>query len=233
MIDLLNKYNEKRLAGDKKTANKLLREIINVLKQKDQEFITDFADDLCKRTLNLNEILANNGTDVSTNTDRIQHPLFKEIILPVLANRYLNDSPLHIKWIGQFEQFFYSDKEMTEQFLKQTNINGYFSAVYFFEKSYAIDNNQDTLNLLLQRIAQNIEYYVHELPFAVLVDPETFNNELNYFINYWNQLNDKEKWEIRLTEWGNIAKHWTKYTAEKEKYNNFIDYQEKQKIELN
>jgi hypothetical protein len=232
MTDLWNKYNQTRLAGDKKTANKLLQEIIDILRQKDQKFVTDFTDNLCKRTLNLNKVLSNNGTEVSNNIDRIQHPLFKEIILPILADKYLNDSPLHIKWIGQFEQFFYSDYKMTQQFLKQINIDGYFSTTYFFEKSFAIDNNQDTLNLLLRRTAQDIEFNLHELPFTVLAEPNTLNSILNYFENYWNKSNNKEKWKLQLTEWQNIAKHWTKYFAEKEKYSNFMEYQEQQKIEL-
>jgi hypothetical protein len=230
--DLFNIYNQTRLAGDKKTANKLLREIIEVLKQKDQIFVTDFIEDLCEKVLNSNEILSNNGTEVSNNIDRIQHPIFKEIILPILADKYLNGNPLHIKWIGQFEQFFYSDNKMTAAFLKQINIDGYFSSIYFFEKSFAIDNSQDTLNLLLQRTAQGIEYYLHELPFAVLVEPNTLNSELNYFENYWNKSNNKEKWQTLLSEWKNIADHWTKYCSEKEKYSNFMDYQEKQNIEL-
>lgn len=141
VTDLWNKYNQTRLAGDKKTANKLLREIIDVLKQKDGNFVANFIEDLCKKTLNSNEILSNNGTQVSSNRDRIQHPIFKEIILPILADQYLSDNPLHIKWIGQFEQFFYSDNKMTAEFLKQINIDGYFYASYFFEKSFVIDNN--------------------------------------------------------------------------------------------
>lgn len=73
---------------------------------------------------------------------------------------------------------------------------------------------------------------MHELPFLVLVEPNTLNEVLNYFENYWNKSDSKEKWKIQLTEWKNIANHWAKYYAEKEKYSSFMDYQEKQKIEL-
>lgn len=232
MTDLWEKYNKTRLAGDKKTATKLLLNFIELLKQKDKKFIEDFADDLCEKSLDIDGILSNNGTEVSNNINRIQHPLFKEIILPVLAYQYLDSSPLHIKWIGQLEQFFYSDKIATDFFLRQIKVDGHFSTIHFFKKSFAIDNNQDTLKLLLQRQAQDIEYLIHELPMVVLEEPDDFNLILEDFKYYWNKSNDKEKWELRLAEWESIARHWGIYFATKQKYKSFVDYQEQCNIEL-
>lgn len=85
LTDIWDKYNQVRVAGDKKTANKLLVDYIDLLKQQDEEDIKIFVDNICSLTLNAdNKIIYNNGTEVSDKDIRIQHPLFKEIILPIL-----------------------------------------------------------------------------------------------------------------------------------------------------
>lgn len=233
MTELWDKYNKTRIAGDKKTANKILLQFIDLLKKEDKTYIRTFADDICNKILETDRsTLYNNGTDVSNNKDRIQHPLFKEIILPVLAEQYLNNSALHIKWIGQLEQFFYSDNEATKDFLKQIKIDGGYSTSYFLEKSFDIENNQDVLTLILKRAAQDIKYYIHELPVAVLVEPELFNVDLKTFRHYLDKYNDKETWSALFSQWENISKHWTTYFSTRDDYKNFIDYQQRHDIQL-
>lgn len=232
MMDLWDQYNKTRLAGDKKKATKMLLNFIALLKEKDKGHIEDFANDLCKKALDIDGILPNNGVKVSNDIDRIQHPIFKEIVLPILVEQYLEDSPMHIKWIGQLEQFFYSDKVTTENFLRQINVEGYFSTLHFLEKSFAIDPNQDTLSLLLKRQAQDIEYLVHELPWMVLTEPADFNLVLADFKDYLAKSEYKETWRTRLMEWENIAGHWAVYCARKTFYKDFIDYQEQNNIAL-
>ena len=232
--DIWDKYNQVRVAGDKKTANKLLVDYIDLLKQQDEKNIKIFVDNICGLTLNAdNKIIYNNGTEVSDKDIRIQHPLFKEILLPILRDHYKNDSAKHIKWIGQLEQFFYSDNATTEAFLKELYIEGYFEARHFFEKSFAIDNNQKTLSLLLNRIAQDINYYTHEVPIGVLVDPDVLDKEVMTFRQYWQQCDTKNIWEAVLTEWELIAKHWTLYLATQNKYDNFENYLKTNGIQLN
>jgi hypothetical protein len=233
LTEVWEKYNITRIAGDKKTANKILLQFIDLLKKENKTYIRTFVDDICSKTLEAGQsTLYNNGTDVSNNKYRIQHPLFKEIILPVLAEQYLNNSALHIKWIGQLEQFFYSDNEATKDFLKQINIDGDFSTSYFFEKSFDLENSQDVLTLILKRAAQDIEYYIHELPVAVLIEPELFNVELKTFRHYLIKYNNKEKWSALLSQWENIAKHWTSYFSTRGDYRNFIEYQKKYGINI-
>jgi hypothetical protein len=223
--NIWNKYNQVRVNGDKKTANKLLLDYIDLLKQQDEKDIKTFVDNICSLTLDIdNKIIYYNGIEVSNKDIRIQHPLFKEIILPILKEQYKKGSSKHIKWIGQFEQFFYSDKVTTYMFLKELDIIDPFESRYFFEKSFAIDNNQKTLTLLLNRMAQDINFYTHEVPIGVLVEPEVFEKELMVFRHYWQQSDTKNIWEVVLKEWELIAKHWTLYLANPGKYDNFENY---------
>ncbi len=233
MTELWEEYNRTRIAGDKKTANKLLLNFIEFAKKQDERDIRAFVKDICYKTLETEQsFLPNNGEYVSNSTYRIQHPLFKELIVPVLAEQYLNNNAQYIKWIAQLEQFFYSDNELTKDFLKQINVEGDFSTFYFLEKSFHFEHSQDVLQLILERTAQDISYYLHELPMAVLVEPEVFNSELNTFKHYLAKQNKKETWLPLLTQWENIAKHWANYFSARDNYKNFIDYQQKNDINL-
>lgn len=233
LIDRWIKYNDARVVGDKKSANKLLLDYIAFLKKQDSSTIESFVDEICSLTLDKdNQVLSNNGTDVSDIEIRIQHPLFKEIILPILADKYKSNSPRHIKWIGQLEQFFYSDHSTTTNFLNQLNIDGQFETRYFFEKSFSLDNKQNTLTLLLTRIAQDINYYTHEVPIGVILEPDVFDQELMVFKKYFKLSENKHLWENNLKEWELIAKHWRLYLESRNKYVNFKDYLHKNEIKL-
>jgi hypothetical protein len=102
--DIWDKYNQVRIAGDKKSANILLMSYIDLLKQQDEKDIKIFVDEICSLSLDTDDkIIYNNGIEVSDKDIRIQYPLFKEIILSILKDQYKKDSAKHIKWIGQLE----------------------------------------------------------------------------------------------------------------------------------
>ena len=223
--EIWESYNQVRVAGDKKSANKLLLDFIDLLKQQDEKIIKAFVDNILNLTLEAeNKIISNNGTEVSEKNIRIQHSLFKEVVLPILKDQYQMSSAKHIKWIGQLEQFFYSDFATTKEFLNELNITEYFETRYFFEKSFAIDKNQNTLKLLLNRIAQDLNHYTHEVLNSVLVYPEVLNKEIMTFREYWQECDSKINWEADLAEWELIAKHWTIFNEVQDKYINFENY---------
>lgn len=225
LTEMWHEYNQIRVTGDKKTATKRLLDFIDLLKKQDENDIQKFVDNLCELILEEEEkIIDSNGTEVSDKQVRIQFPLFKEIILPVLKVQFKNNSAKHIKWIGQLEQFFYSDKNLTTNFLKELNIEGHFEARYFFEKSFSIGKNQKTLNFCLNRIAQDINFYLHEVPFGVLISPEELEKELNTFRKYWLLSDSKNVWKEDLTQWETIAKHWKLYILNQDEYDSFENY---------
>ncbi|NBA88313.1 hypothetical protein GVN16_21250 [Emticicia sp. CRIBPO] len=229
-----NKYNQVRLTGDRKAANKILADYIDLLKQQNEKDIKIIVDNICSLALDGDKkITCSNEKEESDKDTRIQHPLFKEIILPILQDQYKRGSAEHIKWIGQMEQFFYSDYTTTRAFLIDLSIPGYFEARHFFEKSFAIDFDQKTLTLLLDKIARDINYYTHEVPTGVLVYPEVLNKEIMVFRHYWQQCDKKNIWEDVLKEWELIAKHWAVYCSTQDEYDNFENYLMKNKIQLN
>lgn len=227
-------YNQTRLKGDKKTANKILNSFINDLLRENSDILEKFVYDICQLVLDIDETLSNNGTEISNAKNRIQHPIFKKVLIPILVQKYKENNALYIRWIGQLEQFFYSDHKTTQQFLEDIdvrirdavqfdkNTNRYkdikckfFSTEHFFEKSYKIEPNQKTLDLLLVRKAQDIFYATHELPTAILKDADVFTKEIKDFKYYLEKSKNQEKWKSILEEWEILAKHWKIYSDSK------------------
>ena len=231
--NLWENYNQIRISGDKKTANKLLQQYIDLLKNENYSVREQFVDEICSAVLETEDsIIANNGTEVSEKKYRIQHPLFKEIILPVLIEKYKTDSAKYIRWIGQFEQFFYSDLQTSKKLLEEIGIYGYFSTSFFLEKSFSIEQSQKTLDLILKRQAQDMEYYVHEIPTGLLIESEIFDKEIKQFETYYEQFDRKYIWTAKLDKWKLISLHWRTYLSERDKYVNFEDYLDKNEIQL-
>jgi hypothetical protein len=57
----------------------------------------------------------------------------KTLFCPYLKTKYQKESARHIKWIGQLEQFFYSDNDTADVFLQELNIAGHFEARFFLK----------------------------------------------------------------------------------------------------
>ncbi len=231
--DIWNTYRQARNTGDKKKANQLLRNYIDVFKLQDPKDIKIFVDNICHSVWD-NERMPglNHPSETPDNNNIIQHPLFKEIIVPDLIKEYNNNSALHMRWIGQFEQFFYSDFATTQSFLNELNIAGHFDTRHFYEKSFSIHQDQKTLALLLDRMAQDLNYYTHEVPIGVLVEPDFLNKEIKTFKHYWQKCNSKNIWNQVLSKWELIAEHWTLFVQQKDQFDNFENYLKIHTIEL-
>ncbi len=216
-------YNQERLAGNKKSANNLLDTFIKSILTYEEDVVEDFVYTMCSTVLK-DDILSNNGTEVSNAEIRIQHPLFQKVILPVLVKKYKEKYALYIRWIGQLEQFFYSDEKTTAMFLEEINDElrdveqfsiatnkyehvkcRYFSTKSFFIKSFEISPNQITLKLILDTLARHIDYVTHELPSGLLEDVDVFTQHIDEFKYYYKQLEEKHRCEKQIEEWESIA----------------------------
>ncbi len=170
--EIWQEYHTVRLSGNKKKATKMLSHIIRYLNEKDYVYRKKLVKDICTRFFESADspIPANNGYDISLNKNRIQHPLFREILVPVLIQEYLHKNALFTRWIGQFEQFFFSDKKLMEDFLikidetlhyftvvdKKTGAEKiverrYFETKDFFLRAYQLDKNEETYKLTRMR----------------------------------------------------------------------------------
>lgn len=229
---LWQKYNQYRLNGNKKKANTLLLDFILQLKQQDKIIRKNFTSYICHKALNNQNIISNNGFDVSNQTIRIQHPLFKEIFLPIFIDEYKLNNPEYIKWIAQLEQFFYSDITATRSFLNEINVEFPFDTTFFLKKAYTLSKERETLDILLVKLAQRINFTVHEYPFSILANPKELENEISEFKDYLRESLNKNLWNKSIKDWEVISFHWKTYNNLKEKFCSFEEYISKNKIEL-
>lgn len=242
-------YNQTRLKGDRKSANKLLTNFIDDLLKETSATIEAFVYAICKSSSDSSEVQDEKEANVLDSKIVIQHPLFKRVLLPVFTKKYKEGNAVYARWIGQFEQFFYSDHKTTQQFLADINDvlreavqvdpetnnykpvkQRYFSAVYFLEKSYRIEPNQETLNLILSKLAQDLCYATHELPTGILLHAEVFIRQINDFKIFLEKSTDKEKWESIVKDWSLIGEHWSMYSTYHEEYRDFESYLRENKV---
>lgn len=68
------------------------------------------------------------------------------------------------------------------------------------------------MQLLLNRLAQDVFYVTHELPAGILIEADVFIEKINDFKYYWQLSEYKEKWMETLNEWIFIGNHWKTYS---------------------
>lgn len=248
-------YNDSRISGDKRKAKSTLNIFLKEILKEDDDFIEGFVESLCESVLE-NDIFPSKH-DSTVRDYKIQTPLFNQLIVPVFNRKYKINDALYIRWIAQFEQFFYSNQNLTNQFLiaiddeLKTAIKfndetqdyhdvkiRYFDAESFLKKSFYIDPNQITLRLLLMKKANKIRSALQEFPQLVLLDPHIFISELNNFEQFLMLFDEKENWESDFEYWNIIVNHWDQYNNQNniesdsfESYLNNLNFNYKKGVE--
>lgn len=230
---LWQQYNDLRFRGAKMAANKALDAFIAKFREEDHDVREQFVDEVCRFVLPEDSFVFNNGQDVSDAPVRIQHPLFKEIVLPILIERFRKNDPEAIRWIAQFNQFFYSDSSLQQEFLAATGLESY-DVIPLLEKSYELEKNQLTLTFLLRELAGVLDHLTHELPSGVLATPDNFDSWIRMYETYSNQSGAKERWAGRLAWCRMVSVHWREFLENRERdgYADFSDYLARNAVDL-
>jgi hypothetical protein len=175
----------------------------------------------------------------------INKEIFKTIIIPILITEYKNNHPKYIKWIGQLDQFIYvdMDKEIRSDFFKEINCQYNFTGTlsyqdYFLCKSFLIDKNQKTLDLLLSRSLW-LKFFIYSQSFPnILSLPrnskysryekilESFENSLKKRKHCY-ELSDykKPEWKKRIDTWELLILYLHRF-EDRVKNNGFIRFSE-------
>lgn len=210
LINLWESYNSVRKRGNKKVGNILLQQLIDKILNSEIKIQRNFAFIVCDSILSQScEVLSNNGEDVSSKDYRIQFPLFKSIITPFLIEGYQKNDPKIICWIGQFEQFFYSDQQLTNDFILMIGLESHFDAIHYFRRSFYLNQNTKALILLSESITSRLNFVFHEWPFGILDggDHESTRNELNELNSFAELLGNKSICEFVQINLNRLTKY--------------------------
>jgi hypothetical protein len=173
----------------------------------------------------------------------INKEIFKTIIMPILIVEYKNSHPKYIKWIGQLDQFIYVDHEISKVFFKEINCQYDFTGTrsyqdYFFCKSFLIDKNPKTLDLLLSHSLW-LDFFIYSWSFPNILSlprnskysqyEETLESFENSFKKrkYCYELSEfkKPEWEKIIDTWGLLILYLHKF-EDHVKNNGFIRFSE-------
>jgi hypothetical protein len=173
----------------------------------------------------------------------INKNIFKMIIMPILIAEYKNNQPKYIKWIGQLDQFIYIDKEIRSDFFKGINCQYDFTDTlsyqdYFLCKSFLIDKNPKTLDLLLSHSLWIVFFiYSWSFPNTLSLPRNTkysqYEETLESFENIFKkrkhcyELSDykKPEWKKIIDTWELLILYLHKF-EDRVKNNGFIRFSE-------
>ncbi|MEH6659926.1 hypothetical protein [Leeuwenhoekiella marinoflava] len=213
--NIWDSYLDFKTKGIKPKSKKALQSFINSVKRNPSENIDNIA-------LELNRLKTNKELE-------IQFPIFKEIILPTLIKLARQNQPEIHRIIAENERFFHSNKRLTEFINKEFKINKtYFDSVWFLERELSINpTDKKSIELLVNKIAQDLDYCIHELPeFGLVCDINDFSESLNNLENFIEQYELKNvKWSERLDLLNAVKKTWSDYLEQKSisNYNEYLE----------
>jgi len=200
------------------------------IKAKSKDILNKFVDSVksdSKENIDLNALEIKKLSD--NKEISIQFPLFKEIVLPTLIKFAKQNKPGFHRMIAEHEQFFFSDARLTDYLNNEFDIKEkFFDTVKFFEIELKINpNDSRTAELLVIKIAQGLDYAIHELPdWGLCWDFEYFSESIDKLADLMKKYGlDSAKWIRRLNLLTAIRKTWSDYLEQKEQ-SNYRDYLE-------
>lgn len=161
IYDAWKNYHSVRLSGRKKLANLELENLIQNIKRLSKPLQEEVLLNLVGSILDNSGFIGNNGTMVSDNKVRIQHPFFKQILLPYLIENCKRNVATSFRWAAQLKQFFYSDREAQILFAQDLNIQ-YYDCEYLLKRSYELEPVRHTAELILSEKYGALGFATHE-----------------------------------------------------------------------
>lgn len=214
--ELWIQYLEKKSLGLKKQANKLLDQFIQNVLQYSGEELDQIVRLLCELR--------------STGKIKINHTLFTKLIYPTLIEKSIARTPDYHRLLATFEQRIYLDNRLNKELSKRLNLkDDYFDTIEVLEIELLIGKNIQASKLLVNKLAQQLDYAFHELPTGLLYEIDVIENLLHRMIELleeYNLMNDK--WNNRIEFIKSAVIEWAAYLAETG-FSNFEEYLNKKK----
>ena len=246
--DIASKYVQKY----KKITKRFTRYKYDNKKHLFSNYIIDYrTKKLVKKLKNAKYNTKKSFVDIVCELKRIEcrpHPtlMFNEIILPVFECEYDNNNPKYIKWIGDYCSSIPVDSQWRKYFSEKNNIpnnifgDSFICQIYFYEKSYLMDRNQNTLDKLMDRLWMDILINRLELPTLITMRPARFIELIKPFEERLEickklcAISGNDKWDKRLADWDLLIKLLYQYREYVKENSNvdFNDYLKEIGIEL-
>jgi len=212
----LNRYKEISQNQTDQLCNIEINDFVTEIKSENYDINKLFVDSIC--AFLENELMIGCW-------NQINQTVFNEIVMPVFITEYKKDNAKYIKWIGQCREFIL--KSNKEEFFDLIDAPEIFKAdtfkycEYFLIKSFMLDKNQHSLDILMNYEVMDILIYRLELPnWSALGNYEKylevlkpFAEKLERFKEYC-RISGNDKWNKLLAIWESLVTHMYKYEKE-------------------
>jgi len=209
-----------------------LKILSKALKSEDYETRKQFVEAIC-------DFL---DTQTITDSSGIHPHLFDKIVVPVFIVEYKKNNAKYIKWIGQCDNLIRYGKN---DLLRQINALGiagdFFAHVeYFCGKSFMLDKNQNTLDIIMEMEEVDVLLYRMDFPGAWIRCPDRYLELVKEFsaklerCKEYCKISCNDKWDKFLADWELLVNHLYKYEeyVRNNEYIRFNDYLKKNGIRI-
>jgi hypothetical protein len=200
-------------------ADNRIKELVKAIKPEKYATRKIFVDEICD---SLDEGSYGNGS-------KINPVIFDKIIWPVFVMEYKNDNAKYISWITQCHNLI-NRRKLKQLDALDADGDGFKYFEYFCGKSFMIDKNQNTLDMLMYE--EEIEILVYRQDFDCWIRcPERYLELLKPFANRYKRcreyciISGNDKWNQWLADWELLVTHLYKY-EEYVRNNGYVTFNE-------
>jgi len=194
-----------------------LRKFVEALQGASEERRRQFAEAFCRR-------MADAGNELP-----LREPLFAGIIGPFIISAYQEDKEYARRWLAYFHPYFLN-MPPSQRLIELVDS---LSPIALLTEAFRCDpDNIQTQDLLIQKLAQQFAYAVHEVPSGVLYGADgatvaecrEWESDLALFREVVQKRQVAEEYETVMRYWGFHFRGYADYLTHREQYRNYTDY---------
>lgn len=210
-LELWQLYLEKLRLGLKKEANQLLNDFISALENYSEVNLDQIVLALCEHR--------------KSDNLPVNHLLFKEIIYTNLIQNSLQLKPDYHYLLATFEQHIYSDQRLNKDISAMLNLDEkWFDSLEVLERELHIGLHLKAAKLLINKLARQLDYALHELPIGLLYEEKYINKLLRRMEELLGEYNLMDaSWQERIRFVKTVLVCWKDFGSSSG-FQNFEDY---------
>lgn len=213
---LWQQYLSAEAQGQRSRTLIALRKFVEALQADSEERRQHFAETYCRQVVNEGRTLP------------LREPLFAAIIGPYLVSVHQQGNDNAANWIAYFHLNFLNmpSSQMLLDLPRMSPINLLSDA---FRRN---PDNAQTQELLIQKLEEQFDYAVHEVPSGVLygikgatvIECQEWEMDLALFCEVVQKRNETEKYQEAIRYWSFHFHGYADYLTHRDQYESYADY---------
>jgi predicted nucleic acid-binding protein len=159
--------------------------------------------------------------------------LFSEVILLELIRGFKQAELPYARWLAQANSYLYRAYNQNPQ-LEELFDFKLLDSNAFYEIALQHDPYDEIARkALIENLAYWFDFYIHEVPAGVLVEPAVFERQLDQFVALLQPAGLLPRYEKKLALWRFHANAYRDYLARRQEFKDYADYLAKNSDDFN